>query len=207
MVPNAIECFNAKIEWLENDIGTPHCMVVTAGNKRVEGVFACVSAWPMAAVVAEGDGLGQGDVEAKAARYRSCNLCDFECVSKSCSLMVVGENEDLCFSRKSTEGRRVENSIAITFKAGSELIGIFFDRSCASTGRSSGPRGEKLVILCFTFFAADAVGSNGGRRALAMSEYKVLGSRGPLHGGDPFLVSWCSGGRCLLFHGRILPYG
>ena len=100
----------------------------------------------------------------------------------------------------------MENAIAIAFETGSKLVGFFFCGSDARSGRPSSPLSEDLVILRFTFFATDRMSSNCGWRALAMSEYKVLRSWGALHGGDPFLVSWRSGGWCLLFHGRILPY-
>lgn len=195
MISDAIECFNAKVERFEDDIGTPYSVVVTAGYERIEGIFACMPAWAMAAIVAESDCFGERDVEAKAARYRSSNLCDFECVSEPRSLMVVGKNKDLCFARKATECWGMENAIAIAFKTGSKLVGFFLCGSVARSGCSSGPVGKRLVVLCFTFFASDAMSSNRGRRTLAMSEYQVLRSRGPFHSGHPFLLAWCSGGR------------
>ena len=84
----------------------------------------------------------------------------------------------------------MENAIAVTFKTGSKLVGFFPCGSVASSVRPSSPQSEDLVIMRFTFFATDALSSNCGRRALAMSEYKVVRSWGALHGGDPFLVSW-----------------
>ena len=104
MISNAIECFNTKIERLENNIGTPHGVVVATGDERIEGVFAGVPAWAMPTIVAEGDCFSERDVETETSRNRRCHLCDFECVCEPGALMVVGKNKDLGFSRKPTEG-------------------------------------------------------------------------------------------------------
>ena len=66
MIANAIESFDTEIERLEYDIGTPHSVVVTARYERIEGIFAGVPTRSMAAIVAECDGFGQRNVEAKA---------------------------------------------------------------------------------------------------------------------------------------------
>ena len=55
MIANAIECFNTKIERLENNIGAPYGVVIATGDERIEGVFAGVPAGAMATIVAEGD--------------------------------------------------------------------------------------------------------------------------------------------------------
>ena len=84
----------------------------------------------------------------------------------------------------------MENAISIAFETGSKLVGFFFCGSVASSGRPSSAQSENLVIMRFTFFATDAMSSNCGWWALAMSKYEVLCGLGPFHGGDPFLVAW-----------------
>jgi len=98
VITNAIERFNTKIERLENNIGTPHGVVVATGDERIEGIFAGVPARSMATIVTEGDCFSQSDIEAEATRNRRCNLRDFECVREPGALMVIRENKDLGFS-------------------------------------------------------------------------------------------------------------
>jgi hypothetical protein len=48
-------------------------------------------------------------------------------MGESSALMVVGKNKDLGFASKSAKGRRMQNSISISFKTGSQGVGFFGD--------------------------------------------------------------------------------
>ena len=58
----------------------------------------------MTRIVTEGDGFGKSDIESQNTSNRNCYLRNFECVCKTCALVVVGKNEHLCFARKAAEG-------------------------------------------------------------------------------------------------------
>jgi hypothetical protein len=105
MVADAIEGFETEVERLENDIGTPNGMVIATGDEGIEGVFACMAPWAVPAVVSEGYGLGEGDIEPQRPRDGCGHLCDLEGVCKASALVIVGEDKDLGLSGKATKCR------------------------------------------------------------------------------------------------------
>jgi len=52
-------------------------------------------------------------------------------MGESSALVVVGEDKDLGFAGKSAKGRRMQNSISISFKTGSQWVGFFGDSPIA----------------------------------------------------------------------------
>ena len=63
MVADAVERLETQVEIVEHDIGAPHRVVIAFGQIWRERVFAGVTARPVAAVMAERDGLDERDVE------------------------------------------------------------------------------------------------------------------------------------------------
>ena len=55
MVADAIECLTTQVEWYENHLCPPNRMVVALLDVGVECILRCVTARPMAAVMAQGD--------------------------------------------------------------------------------------------------------------------------------------------------------
>jgi hypothetical protein len=55
-------------------------------------------------------------------------LSDLNSVGESRALMVIGKNKDLSFASQSAKCRRMQNTISISFKTGSQWVGFF--RNC-----------------------------------------------------------------------------
>ena len=70
-------------------------MVVTAVHVRAEGVLAGVPAGPMSTVVSEGDGFGEGDVQAEAGGDGPGHLGYLEGVGEPGALVILREDEHL----------------------------------------------------------------------------------------------------------------
>jgi hypothetical protein len=139
MIPNAVEGLDAKIERLKNDIGAPNRVVVAAGDECIEGVFACVTSRTVPAVVTESNGFGERDVESEGPGDRRCHLSDLESVCEACALVIVGEDEDLGLSGKTTKCRRMEDSVSVSLETGPILVGFFGNQTIATAnglGRS-----------------------------------------------------------------------
>jgi hypothetical protein len=103
-----------------------------------ESIFARVAARSVSAVVTECDGLGQCGVQPEGACDGNSNLRNLQRVCQACSLVIVGEDEDLCLSSQSAKSWGVQNSIAITLEARSPRIGFLLDKSVAGSVGSSG---------------------------------------------------------------------
>ena len=106
VVADAVERLGAQVERAQRDVGAPRGVVVAAVDVRRQGVLAGVAARPVAAVVAEGDGLGQGDVEPEHAGDGRGDLGDLEGVGEAGALVVVGEHEHLGLAGQAAERRR-----------------------------------------------------------------------------------------------------
>jgi len=184
VVADAIERLGTQIQRNERDVGSPLSVIESAGNERRQRVFARVAARTVTAVVAEGDGFGECDVEAERPGHRHGHLGHLERVCESRALMVVGEHEDLGLAGQTTKRRGMENAIAVAFETGTERIGIFVDCALAGTDRPGGQAGHgpvELVFACGAFDEADLTGS--GPR-IGVSECDgVVASTG--HGAGP----------------------
>ena len=124
VVADAVECLGAEVERGQHHVGAPHGVVVPAGDVGGEGVLGCVAPGPVPAVVAEGDGLGEGHVEAARAGDGGGDLGDLERMGQAGALVVVGEDEDLGLSGESAEGRgAVQDPVAVALEAGAERVG------------------------------------------------------------------------------------
>ena len=75
------------------------------GHVGVERVLAGVAARAVPAVVAEGDGLGEGHVEPAGPGDAGGDLGHLEGVGEAGALVVLGEDEDLGLAGQAAEGR------------------------------------------------------------------------------------------------------
>ena len=94
------------------------------GDVRRQGVLAGVPAGAVPAVVAEGDGLGEGDVEAERPGHRRGDLGDLEGVGEPGALVVVGEHEHLRLAGQAAERRGVEDAVAVALEARPPRVGL-----------------------------------------------------------------------------------
>src|SRR5207248_11331525 len=105
------------------------------------------AAGTVAAVVAKGDGLGEGDVEQGGTGDTGGDLGHLEGVGEAGALMVVGEDEDLRLAGQSPERRGVKDPVAVALEAGAERVRILRDGpvSCPHCpGRAGGEEGVPL---------------------------------------------------------------
>ncbi len=137
MVPYAIEGFRAEVQRLEDHVGPPHCVVVAAGHVGAEGILAGVPARTVAAVVAQGDGFGEVDVEPAGLRDRRGDLRDLERVRETRPLMVVREDKHLRLAGEAPEGAGVQDPVAVALEARADGIGLLRARA-ASRGVGAG---------------------------------------------------------------------
>ena len=113
----------------------PRRVVEPAGHVGVERVLAGVAAGPVAAVVAEGDGLGEGHVEAAGPGDGGGDLRHLERVGEAGALMVLGEDEDLCLAGQPAERGGVEDAVAVALEAGAPGVGLLGLRPVAGARR------------------------------------------------------------------------
>ncbi len=155
VVADAIECLAAQIEWNERDIGTPDRVVEAAVHVRRQCILAGMAAGAVSAIVSEGDGFGECDIEAERTGDRDGDLSDFESMSEPRALVVVGEHEHLGLAGQSTERGGVEDAIAVALEAGSERIGFLGNRAMSGTDRSRGEARELCFGEIFTILALE----------------------------------------------------
>ncbi len=104
MITDAVQCFDAQVEWNQGDVGAPKRMIEAMRDKWRECVFAGMPARAMATVVADRNRLGEGDVESDCLGDRASDLSHLECVGESGALMIVWEHEHLGLSCETTKG-------------------------------------------------------------------------------------------------------
>ena len=75
------------------------------------------------AVVAEGDGLGEGHVEADGPGDGRGHLGHLQGMGEAGALVVVGEHEDLGLAGQASERRGVQDAVTVAFEAGAQRIG------------------------------------------------------------------------------------
>jgi hypothetical protein len=138
VVADAVEGLGAEVERFQRDVGTPYRVVVTARYVWREGVFAGVATRAVAAVVTDSDRLGQRHVEPESASDRRGHLGDLESMREPCSLVIVGEDEDLGLSGEAPEGAGVQDAIAVSFEACPPRIGLLLDGALARTESTCG---------------------------------------------------------------------
>jgi len=90
-----------------------------------------VAARAVAAVVTEGDRLGQYDVQPARAGDRGCNLRDLQGMGEPRPLVVGREDEDLGLPSQAPECRRVQDPVPIALETGPPRISDLLDGTAA----------------------------------------------------------------------------
>jgi hypothetical protein len=103
VITNTVERFVAQIERREDNIGTPHGVVVSIFNVGRQGVFAGVTTGTVSTVVSERNSFRQCNVETKDARNGHSDLRNFESVRETSALMIIREDEDLGLACKAAK--------------------------------------------------------------------------------------------------------
>jgi hypothetical protein len=106
-------------------------VVVSAVDVRRQCIFAGVTAWTMSAVMAKRHCFSKCNIETQDTRNGNSNLRNFECVSESCALMIIGEYKHLCFSGKSAKGGGMQDAVTVAFETGAVGVFFFCNRSVA----------------------------------------------------------------------------
>ena len=89
----------------------------------------------MTAVVAESDGFGERDIEAKRASHRCCNLSDFNGMGEASSLVIVRKNKHLGFAGETSKRLGMQNAVTIAFETCAQWVGFFGNCSVARFAR------------------------------------------------------------------------
>ena len=174
MMADAIEGFAAQVQWLQGDVGAPRRVVeptVEVGRQRV---LAGVSAGPVTAVVADGDRLGEGHVEAKGLGDRPGDLGDLEGMGETGALVIVGEHEHLGLAGEPPERRVVQDAIAIPLEAGAERIGLLRDHALAGAARLCGAHGEDRCVPFLPRRTIEGTVECDGRDRVGMGDHHVV---------------------------------
>jgi hypothetical protein len=98
--------------------------------------------------------------------------------------MVLWKDKNLSFARKPTEGRSVQDAVAITFKAGAKWVCLFSNRTIASTKRASSKRGEYIVLTGFALDAVDDMGAAGPCPRISVCKSNAIAVKA-MHGLSP----------------------
>lgn len=186
MIANAVESFSTQVEWGECDVGAPDGVVEATVDVGRQGIFAGMAARSVPAVVAEGDGFGQGDVEAEWTSHRHGDLSDFESMSESSALVVVGEDEDLGLASQAPEGGCMQDAVSVAFETGAEGIGFFGDQTGTGSDRPGGESGQRDVGQIFAGLAIDDTRFTTARPGVGVRHHDRVGHVAG-HGAGPTL--------------------
>ena len=93
---------------------TPRGVVEALGQIGIQSVLAGVAARSVPAVVAEGDGLGQGHVEPARPGHRRRHLGHLEGVGQPGPLVVGGVDEDLGLAGQAAERGGVQDAVTMS---------------------------------------------------------------------------------------------
>ena len=143
VVADAVEGLGAQVQGRESDVGAPDGMIEALVEEGRQGFLAGVAPRPVAAVVAEGDGFGQGHVEPAGAGDAGGDLGDLERVGEASAEVVGREDEHLCLAGQAPERGGMKDPIAIALETSAKGIGRFGDRpvtGAAGAGREGRER-------------------------------------------------------------------
>ena len=157
MVANSIKRFATQVQRHKCNISTPHGMVIAAIDIRRQRVFAGMTTWAVPAVVAECDGLGEGDIETDGASNRRGNLGHLERVGQAGALVVLRKHEDLGLAGESPKRRRVQDTITIALETGAVGVGFLFVGAVSGAKRAGGERCKMFVLAGFAGVAGQHV--------------------------------------------------
>jgi hypothetical protein len=133
MIADAIQCFDAQIEWNQRDVGAPKRVIEAMRDKWRECVFAGVPTGAMPAIVPKCNGFSKHGVKPECARYSNGYLCNFKSVGESSALMILREDKYLSLSSESAESGSMQDAIAVAFETGAIVVGLFGDCAVSCT--------------------------------------------------------------------------
>ncbi len=125
----------------------PRRVVEALGDVGVEGVLAGVAARAVTAVVAEGDGLGEGHVQPAGAGHPGGHLGHLEGVGEPGPLVVLGEDEHLGLAGQPPEGRRVQDAVPVALEARPPRVGLLGPGPPSGAGGPGGAGGEGPLLV------------------------------------------------------------
>ena len=166
-------------------------MVVSADDELVERVLRGVAARPVAAVVAQRDGVGERHVDADAPSHGDGGLSHLDGVGEPSALVIRRVDDDLRLSRQTPEGRRVDDPVPVALEAGPERIQLLLAGPFARARRERRPRHEHQLLEGLALLTATRVaGRRAGVRRLVGGDEVVAMA---VHCGGPELGSWQRG--------------
>ena len=181
-----------RLSGASDDVGAPHGVVVAAGHVGAEGVLARVAAGAVAAVVAEGDGLGQGHVEPAGPGDGRGHLGHLEGVGEPGPLVVVGEHEHLGLAGQAPEGGGVQDAVAVALEAGAGRVGLLRPPAGARPRRPGWRRAAMAASSIASRSARPSSGCRGPTTGAASPWAKQVSARSrnrgraePAHGLSP----------------------
>ena len=128
-----------QVELGEHHVRSPRPVLEAAGDEGVEGILARVPAGPVAAVMAEGDRIGERDIDSGRPGDRGRHLSDLERVGQSGPLVVGRIDHDLGLAGQSAERGRVHDPVAVALEAGPFVVRLL------GPGPIAGPLGESCA--------------------------------------------------------------
>ena len=147
MVADAVEGLDAEVERGEDDVGAPHGVVVAAGHERCEGILRRVTTGAVAAVVAERDRLGEGDVEPDRRGDGGGHLGDLERMGEPGALVVFGEDEHLRLAGQPAErGGAVQDAVAVALETRAQGVGRLGHGPIARPTGEGGAGAHRVVL-------------------------------------------------------------
>jgi hypothetical protein len=155
VVAHPVQRLAAEVQRHEHDVGAPDGVVVAARQERVERLLAGMATWPVPAVVADGDGLGERDVETDGAGHGRGDLVHLERVREPGALVVLGEDEDLRLAGQPPERRRVQDAVAVPLEAGALSVGLLRPGPVSGTVRPGRARLHLRVLALLALHPAE----------------------------------------------------
>ena len=128
----------------------------------------------MPAVVAEGDGLGERDVQPAGPGDGGGDLRHLERVGQPGALVVLGEDEDLGLAGQAAEGGGVEDAVAVALEAGAPRVGLL------GPGRSPAPAARVAPGASSDCLELLALGAAAGQHRLGARRRRRRPGAGPI---------------------------
>ncbi len=198
MVADAVERLGAQVERRQDHVGAPHGVVVPLGHVGAQRVLAGVAAGAVAAVVAEGDGLGERDVEPERGGDATGHLGHLERVGEAGALVVVREDEHLGLAGQPPEGGRVQDAVPVALEAGAPGVGWLLAAPVAGAARPGGAGGQAGLLGLLPILPGDPCRPARAGVRVAVSQHDAL-AQVAAHRGRP--------GSCPLAHVVVAHLG
>src|SRR4029453_1980116 len=149
VIADSVQRLGAQVEVLQHHIRTPGPVVISLRNEDVESILAGMPAWAMTAVVAQRDRFHQRRVHADPAGDRGCDLSHLKGMGQPGALVISRKDNDLGLAGKTSEGRGMHDSIAVTLETGALVVGLLCDGAIARSfgKRRARPQRHTLVLL------------------------------------------------------------